>query len=163
MAYTDKFKDVDDLISSLTPLIPTLPPEIQVTLAGFLSVNAVTAYELAIKGIIEDFATSKHNDFGEYVRNTLSRINGRIKTDDIKSLLKPFGRNYSINFDNALKQKEEEILRSDGYSILSCYANLITCRHIYVHESRITLTTQECINNYNAGKNVIDALFDTMK
>lgn len=163
MAYTDRFDDVDDLISNLSPIISGLPTETQSKFVGFLAVNAVTAYELAIREIIEDYATSKHCDFGEYVRCAFSRINGRISIGDIKGELKKFGGSYRDNFETNLNAKESLILTTTGNSLSTCYDNLLTCRHRYVHASVITLTIQECINNYRIGKNVIEALYNTMQ
>lgn len=163
MAYTDRFTDVDDLISNLNPIITNLPSNLQAKLVGFLAVNAITAYELAIKEIIENYASSKHLDFGEYVRSVFSRINGRIAISDLKDELKKFGIKYKDKFSSNLKSKESEILKSTGNSLSSCYNNLLTCRHRYVHASNITLTIQECITNYEIGKGVIEALYETMK
>lgn len=163
MAYTDRFNDVDALISNLNPIIPSLSFDVQAKFVGFLAVNAVTAYELAIKEIIEDYASSKHCDFGEYVRCALARINGRIKISDIKGELNKFGGSYKGNFETNLVSKEASVLQNTGKSLSACYDNLLTCRHRYVHASVITLTIQECVDYYNIGKNVIDALFDSMK
>ena len=163
MAYADRFNDVDALISNMIPIIPGLPSDVQSKLVGFLAVNAVTAYELAIKEIIEDYASSKHCDFGEYVRCALARINGRIKISDIKGEINKFGGSYKDDFEANLSSKEACVLRATGKSLSACYDNLLICRHRYVHASVITLTIQECVDDYNIGKNVIDALFDSMK
>ena len=162
MAYTDRFAAVDELISNLSPIISGLSAEVQSKFVGFLAVNAITAYELAIREIIEDYATSKHCDFGEYVRCVFSRINGRISIGDIKGELKKFGGNYKDNFETNINSKESTILTTTGNSLFTCYDNLLTCRHRYVHASVITLTIQECIDYYQIGKNVIEALHETL-
>jgi hypothetical protein len=52
MSYIDRFQSTDDLINHLNTFVPTLTDEqIKSKYAGFLSANAVTAYELAIKDI----------------------------------------------------------------------------------------------------------------
>lgn len=163
MAYTDRFNDVDSLISNLEPIINGMPSDVQAKMAGFLAINAVTAYELAIKEIIENYASSKHCDFGEYVRCVFSRINGRIRICDIKGELKKFGGYYKDNFEKNLQQKETSILAQNGNNLSSCYENLLTCRHQYVHTGTITLTITECILNYTIGRQVIEVLSETMK
>lgn len=163
MAYTDRFNDVDSLISGLNNIIPNLPEAIQPKIAGFLAVNAVTAYELAIKEIINDFATAKHIVFGDFIRSYHSRLNGNIKLQSLKEELKKFGGSYKDDFENTLCLKEVQVRNTMNQDLRSSYHNLLECRHQFVHSSRITLTIQECINNYSVGKNVIDALYDVMK
>lgn len=163
MAYTDRFNDVDVLISGLNHIVPNLPGNIQPKIAGFLAVNAVTAYELAIKEIIADFATAKHSVFGDFIRSYHSRLNGNIKLKSLKDELNKFGGSYKDDFEASLCIKEAQVRNTMNQDLRSSYNNLLECRHQFVHTSNITLTIQECINNYNAGKSVIEALFDTMK
>lgn len=163
MPYTDRFKDVDSLIQGLTQIMPNLPTIIQPKIVGFLAVNAVTAYELAIKEIITDFANAKHTVFGDFIRSYHSRLNGNIKLQSLKKELNNFGGNYKDDFEVSLCEKEEEIRETMRLDLRSSYNNLLECRHQFVHTSRITLTIQECIKNYNAGKSVIEALFDVMR
>lgn len=163
MAYTDRFTDVDVLISGLNHIVPNIAGNIQPKIAGFLAVNAVTAYELAIKEIIADFATAKHSVFGDFIRCYHSRLNGNIKIQSLKEELKKFGGSYKDDFEASLCIKEAQIRNTMNQDLRSSYNNLLECRHQFVHASNITLTIQECINNYNAGKSVIEALFDAMK
>lgn len=163
MAYIDKFTDVDSLINGLNQIIPNLPSHIQPKIAGFLAVNAITAYELAIKEIFADFATAKHSVFGDFIRNYHSRLNGNIKIQSLKDELNKFGSNYKNDFEIALRNKEITIRQSHNLDLRSSYNNLLECRHQFVHTSRMTLTIQECINNYKVGKFVIEALYDIMK
>ena len=74
-----------------------------------------------------------------------------------------FGGRYKDDFEASLCIKEAQIRNTMNQDLRSSYNNLLECRHQFVHTSNITLTIQECINNYNAGKSVIEALFDAMK
>lgn len=163
MTFQDRFKDVDDLIAGLGPIVPTLPGPIQPKLVVFLAVNAVTAYELAIKEIIEDYATSKHEDFGEFVRNAYARINGKIKIKDLKDQLKKFGEKYEYNFTEALNEKKTEVFNEEHVDLFSCYDNLLVCRHFYIHRNNVTLSFDECIKDYNIGKHVLETLAFVMR
>lgn len=163
MEYTDIFKDVDNLIVDIHSQIKKLSPTLQANLAGFFAVRAITVYELAIKYIIENYAASKDRDFGEYITNVYSHLNGRIGIDNLKRDLKKFGECYKSKFEKKLKQKEDIFIKKTGDNISFCYSNLLMCRHCYVHEGKITLTINESINDYKMGKHVIAVLYETMK
>ena len=165
MPYTERFISSDNLITNLSQNIATITnAAILASYAGFLSVSSVTVYELAIKDIFSDFATRKHLVFGHFVEKYLSRINGRIQINDLKSnQVRAFGSKYLQKFEASINRKEANFLSSHGKSMKSSYGNLITCRHEFVHQGSPTLTVAEVIDNYNLGKEVIHSLFDSMR
>ena len=65
MAYQNRFSSVDLLINQLLSLAsqPGIDPLVLSSMAGIVAVEAVTAYELAIKDIFEDFSNRKHKIF----------------------------------------------------------------------------------------------------
>jgi hypothetical protein len=67
MAYTDHFQLADDLITHLDGVMSGISdPFISSRYVGFVSVVAVTVYELAIKEIFLDFSRRKHKVFGTF-------------------------------------------------------------------------------------------------
>lgn len=165
MAYTDRFLPTDNLITNLRPYLVTVSDAaVLSSFAGFLSVSAVTVYELAIKDIFNEFALKKNKVFGHFMQMHLARINGRIQIDDLrKNQVKLFGVKYDSKFDRGLIQKEASYLALHRISIKSSYKNLITCRHDFVHKGSPTLTINEVIDNYDYGKEIIHSLYDSMK
>lgn len=163
MGYTDKYIAADNLIAHIASIKDSMDEQTKSYYAGFISVNAVTVYELAIKEILIEFAKRKHLVFGDFITNYLARINGRINVTDILELAGKFGEYYKKNWQTKIKAANDTILMAEKLSILSCYTNLIGCRHKYVHVGSTTLTLDECITNYNMGKRVIEVLFATMK
>ena len=165
MAFNNRFLATDELLAHLTTVIPTISDQaIVANYAGFLSVSAVTVYELAIKEIFIEFSTRKHNSFGTFTGNHFNKINGRIKLDDLrKEHVKAFGDKYLNKFNRFLNDKENDILSFGGESIKSSYGNLIICRHKYVHEGVPTLTFAEIQRFFQLGKNVIECLDKAMK
>lgn len=164
MPYTDRFIATDYLLSHLSTVVPGLSdPALQASYAGFLSVSAVTVFELAVKDIFIDFATKKHQSFGKYAGSNFSQINGRIKLPHLSDYVKSFGDKYSIKFKKNLDDKEVEVLRTARANIRSSYSNLIICRHTYVHQGNPTLTFSEIQTNFGYGKLVIECLFNAMK
>ena len=80
MPYTDKFIATDNLIIHLSSVVSTITDAtVLASYAGFLSVSAVTDYELAIKDIFNEFASKKNKVFGSFVQSHFKRINGKIK------------------------------------------------------------------------------------
>jgi len=165
MPYTDRFKATDDLLAHLTTVMPSITDSaIKANYAGFLSVSAVTVYELAIKDIFIDFSSKKHNSFGTFTGNHFGKINGRIKLNDLRNEhVKAFGDKYLNKFISYLDTKENSILSAGGESIKASYGNLITCRHQYVHQGSPTLTFPEIQRFFHLGKDVIECLDRAMK
>lgn len=164
MTYTDRFITTDNLISHLIPYIDTVPDaKIKSDYAGFLSVSAVTVYELAIKDIFFDFAQKKNVVFGNFIEKHFSRINGKINIADLKGQhIKPFGDKYLKKFEDKLKVKENFVFKNDRKHVRTDYGNLIQCRHSFVHGGAINLTFNDVISSYKIGKEVIHSLSDAM-
>jgi len=81
MPTTLNFAHADAIVTHFAALVsPTLDPLIAVKYAGFVSVAAVCAYEMAIKDIFMNFAAKKHPVLGSMARETFERINGRANT-----------------------------------------------------------------------------------
>jgi len=96
MAYTDNFRLADDLIIHLNTIMDNISdPFISSRYVGFVSIVAVTVYELAIKDIFLDFSKQKHKVFGNFATAFFERLNGRIKTRELRDNYIPrFGQRY---------------------------------------------------------------------
>lgn len=165
MAYQNRFNSVDLLISQLMPFAQQgTDPLILSAMAGIVAVEAVTAYELAIKDIFEEFSRKKNKVFGNYVRSSMSRLNGRIKYQEIKdNMVNTFGEKYQRRFVVKKELKTKNVLALEHVDLVQTYDNLILGRHLFVHVGNLTMTLQEAIKNYNIGKELIAALDEAMK
>jgi hypothetical protein len=163
MSYVDRFKATDDLITHLQTVIPIVTDErLKSEYAGFLSANAVTVYELAIKDIFITFAERKNSAFGIFVEKYFYQINGRIRIDDIKGYVKSFGEKYFNKFNKKLEKKNKALLGVCN-NIKAIYSNLIICRHNYIHANNPTMTFNEVVEGYQLGKEIINVLNETMQ
>lgn len=157
MQYSDKFQPTEELIEEINSLREYIRPDALPKFTGALSVSAVTSFELAIKDILIEYATNKHQVFGCYIRQHLSRLNGKIKINDLKDELKKFNPILADNFEFEIANVERI-----HFGLRSSYQNLIQNRHTYVHANRINLTYEECVTNYQIGKKIIEALAAVM-
>ena len=166
MAYTSHFVIADDMIDHLSSLVgSTSDPFISSRYVGFVSVSAVTVYELALKEIFIEFAQKKHIVFGTYTKSNFDRINGRIKHSQIKEdYVKKFGHKYLKRYQRKIQETESIFLRSHRKSVISSYNNLITWRNDFAHEGHIpnTVTFDEVVNSYKLGKELIRCVAETM-
>ena len=166
MHYTDHFKHADDVIAHLNGVVPGLPdPLLQVKYVGFVTVAAVTVYEMAIKGIFIDFARKKHKVLGQFTENYFDRINGRIKIAVIQDdYVAKFGRKYVDRFKSKLADEARRHLAVHRRDIKSNYANLIVWRNDFAHEGRLATnaTYPEVVAAYEDGKLVIKCLAEAM-
>jgi len=166
MTYQDHFKLADDIISHVDTVIHEIAdPFISSRYIGFISVSAVTVYELAIKEIFCDFASQEHEVLGSFVLSYFERINGQIKLQKIKEDYIPrFGQKYVDKFKAKIEESELEILKTSKRSIKNSYNNIIEWRNQFAHKGDIppTATYQEAIDSYFTGKEVIHCLSATM-
>ncbi len=165
MQYIDRFNQIDSLVAHLTQVILMVHDNSLISkYAGLLSVATVTAYELAIKDILKNFAYKKHPVFGAYIENELSTANGRIKLPDLKkNYIRKIGDKYLSSFEKKIQYKEKFSVKNRKGSIINAYNNLIICRNKYVHGGNVTLSFQEVLEDYELGKEVICTLFESMK
>ena len=166
MPYTDRFQHADDVVAHLNGVVPGLAdPLLRAKYTGFVSVAAVTVYEMAIKDIFMEFAQKKNAVFGRYVQSKFNRINGKIRLDVIKDeYIKEFGGRYLERFKKALDTSSTLYLRSHRRDIRSSYGNLIVWRNDFAHEGAIKATTTyaEVVQAYEDGKHVIHTLSSAM-
>lgn len=166
MAYQNRFNGLDVLISQLTPLSQQqgVDPMVLSSMAGIVAVEAVTAFELAIKDIFEEFSKKKHKVFGSFVKSTFSRLNGRIKYQEIKdNMVKAYGEKYFQRFVARKDLKTQTVFIASGVDLVQTYDNLVLGRHRFVHSGELTMTLTEAINSYNIGKELIAALDEAMR
>ncbi|SFJ30769.1 HEPN domain-containing protein [Olleya namhaensis] len=166
MAYDSHFTIADDMINHLDSVVGGITdPFISSRYIGFVSVSAVTVYELALKEIFIDFAQKKHNVFGTYAKSHFERINGRIRYRSIKEdYVEKFGVKYLKRYKKKMAETEKAFLLSQGKSVINSYNNLITWRNDFAHEGHIpnTVTFSEVVASYHLGKELIKCVSDSM-
>lgn len=166
MAYRTHFKHADDVVTHLNGVVPTITdPLLTVKYIGFVTVAAVTVYELAIKDIFIAFAKKKHKVLGNFTENYFDRINGRIKTKAIKEEYLPlFGDKYVAQFRKKVDTAAAFHLATYRRDIRSAYSNLITWRNDFAHEGKVnsTATYSEVVLAYEDGKEIIRCLAEAM-
>lgn len=167
MAFQDHFKLADDMVTHLDSVTSGISdPFIMSRYVGFVSVAAVTVYELAIKEIFIDFGEKKHKVLGSFTRSYFDRINGRIKIKVIRDeYISRFGDKYVTRFKKKIETVEKDNLRTHGVSVTNSYTNIITWRNEFAHAGKIPsyVTYNEVTKSYEAGKEVIICLAETMR
>jgi len=165
MSYKAHFAHADAIVAHLNGLVPTLgDPLLEAKYVGFITVAAVTVYELAIKEIFIEFAKKKHAAFGNFTEKFFERLNGRIKTKELRENIKSFGEKYVLRFDKQLEKEAKAYLKLHKRDIRSSYLNVITWRHDFAHAGKIsaTATFSEATLAYEEGKVVIHCLAQVM-
>jgi len=166
MCYSFHFKHADDVVAHLNRLVPSLTdPFLKSKYAGFVSVAAVTVYEMAIKEIFICFARKKHKVLGNFTESYFDRINGRIKLKVLKDDYIPrFGKKYKDRFCKHLDQRVREYLIANGRDITTSYGNLIVWRNAFAHQGSVpsSVTFEEVVQAYKDGKEVIHCLAKCM-
>ncbi len=167
MPYTDHFKLADDLINHLDTVVAGIAdPFIASRYTGFVSVAAVTVFELAIKDIFCSFGDAKHRVLGSFTRSYFDRINGRIRYDLIhKDYVRRFGDKYAVRFRKNMTRKENAYLKVNRKSILTAYNNLLEWRNAFAHEGLVPTyaTYPDVVEAYRTGKELIHCLALSMR
>lgn len=166
MSYVDHFRLVDDILPHMDATVKdALDPFIQSRYVGFFAVSVAAVFELAIKQILIEFATQKHETFGDYCSGSLKKLNGKIQLDELgNNYIKLFGSVYLEKFKENIKNEEEKGFIEKRYSIKAAYSQIITWRHAFAHEGKIPehATFDEAKNGYLSGKLIIAGLAKAM-
>jgi hypothetical protein len=155
-------KLADDLIAHLNTMIPAIgDPFIVSRYVGLAAVAGVTSYELAVRDIYYAFAEQKHTVLASFTRSFFERLNGRVRIQHIRDdYCMRFGTKYKTRIGRRLQELDQRILRTQRKSPLASYGNLITWRHLFVHEGTLptNATYAEAVDSYELGKLVIHCL-----
>ena len=166
MPYIDHFRHADDIIAHLDTVVPALrDPLLRTKYAGFVTVAAVTVYELAIKEIFCEFGRKKHKVLGAFSESYFKKINGRVTLDDIrKEYCQRYGDAYVTKFKARLEATSRLYLTAHRRDVKSSYSNLIVWRNAFAHEGTVpaTVTYSEVVQAYQDGKEVIHSLAASM-
>ena len=164
--YKKHFRIADEMITHLNTVINNInDPFIASRYVGFVSIAAVSVYELSVKEIFIEFARKKNKVFGEYASTQFKKINGRIKQEQIRNeYIKRFGRKYILRFDKKFELLEKKSINTDNQSIKSAYSSIIDIRNSFAHAGEVpyTVTYNEVVKYYEIGKKMIICLADTM-
>lgn len=166
MAYISHFKHADDVVAHLNSVVPAITdPLLKVKYIGFVTVAAVTVYELAIKEIFVEFSKKKHKVLGNFTESYFNRTNGRIKTQIIcDEYLPRFGDKYVGQFKKKVDAAAAAHFANHRRDIQSAYSNLIIWRNDFAHEGKVntTATYAEVVLAYEDGKEIIRCLAEAM-
>jgi len=164
--YTERFLHADEVIKHLNTVVPTISNHLLVQkYVGFVSVVAVTVYELAIQNIFIESAKKTHQEFGVFAEAWFDKINGRIKLKNIKTdYLSKFCEERRSRFEKNLEKKSSDSIRENGRDITSAYGSVIATRNTFVHAPNIQshVTYVEIVKAYEDGKKVIHCLAEAM-
>ena len=164
--YEPRFGFVDGYLGHLDRIIAEIQdPFLQGQYLGFITTTAVTCYELAIKDVFYCFSDKKHAVLGAFTRSHFERLNGRIKVRDLKEQhVAAYGQKYKVRFTRNLAIIEKSYLKDFHLSPATCFDNIITWRHQFVHGGNQPTTTNyaELKRHYEAGKQIIKCLAQTM-
>jgi len=166
VAYDDHFQHADDVIAHLDTVVPILlNPLLKTKYAGFVTVAAVTVYELAIKEIFCEFGRRKHKVLGAFSESYFNRINGRITLDDIKKdYCRRYGDTYVSKFKKKLDAATNVYFAAHHRDLKNSYSNLIVWRNSFAHDGKVPamVTYTEVVQAYQDGKEVIHSLASSM-
>ena len=158
MCLEENLALVDQYVAESDEYVRSIQDDFMKTrFTGFLSVNAVTIYELCIKSILVEFSHRKDPTFGFYIARQYERMNGRIRLADLVDLAGKFGSSYKDRFKEILANCEQEKLESERASVRQAYTQLVDWRHEFAHKGSIptNATYDEAKKNYCLGKEVI--------
>src|SRR3546814_123479 len=105
-----------------------------------------------------DLAERTHPTFSSYFASRHEQVNGRVKISQInEDCLKRFGGAFHKRFNSLLTRVDRYYIKQKGFSIVSSYGSLITCRHEFAHQGSIpeTASYNDIKNGYEAGKVVL--------
>lgn len=128
-------------------------------LAGLVTVEAVSSFELAIKQLLIEFCKSRDNVFGSFAERRFQKLNGRIKISDIKGeYLTPLGGSYAAKFEMKLTEASASARAANRDDPALRYQALLQNRHSFVHTGSLTITFDESVEYFRDACIIPEAL-----
>lgn len=126
-------------------------------LAGLLVVTIAASYEACVKEVLVNYAARHHVIFGNFAQNNYSKINSKIKINDLRGYAKLFGSNIASDFKLRLDEKKRRISERIGINIENRFEQILDWRHDFAHAWRNNTTIEEALQTHRLGKRVLYA------
>jgi hypothetical protein len=165
-----RFREIDDLLEQIDKLVPEsgsipyLPKAAHLEfdvlsfrsdLAGLLVVKIAATYETCVKQVLQEYAASRHVDFGTFARNQYDRINSKIRVKDLKNYCGVFGTPIENRFKASLSARKSKILKRARKNIETSYEQILDWRHDFAHQWNRVATIREVVETHKAGKRIL--------
>ena len=114
-------------------------------LTNYGLIRACGTVEFVYRSIIVDYFEQQlsNNRINTYLDSTIRQGSNSAKYENMKKLLKNFDDQWSLNFSNMLKE------RDDGQRLISAANSLVNNRHNFAHGKSTTATFLDIKNYYN--------------
>lgn len=161
--HLSKIDVLAEQISKHVPAQKIECQELRADLAGLLVVTIAATYESCVKETMINFALSHHVAFGDYAQNHYSRINSKIKVNDLHRYAKLFGPRVANRFIQILDDKKKSISQRLGINIVNRFELILDWRHDFAHAWVTKTTVEEAMKTHRYAKRVLyafDKAFD---
>lgn len=158
MGYIHLFTPTDRTIGHVIKTAPSIDDGLLVGYyAGFIAVSAAATFEMCVKTIMIDYASTQHISFGTFFQNHFTRLNAKIDISDLTGYAKRFHSAFSVRFKDLMKMSDAEYMAAKLGNITTAYDNLLTSRHTFAHTGTPpSLSIQEVATAYELGKVVME-------
>lgn len=151
---------IDDLALEISKYVPEGnigAQAFRADLAGLLVVTIAASYEACVKETLINYASRHHVAFGNFAQNNYSKINSRIKINDLKSYARLFGANIERDFKAKVAEKRARISGRLGINIENRFEQILDWRHDFAHAWKNNTTVEEALRTHRFGKRVLYA------
>ncbi len=158
----DFFRETDSFLKHLEETVTLINDDyLKSQYVGIVAVKAVSAYEVAVKTLLIDYARNIHPIVLKFAEDQYQKLSARISRDEIKKYLELYGKNILNQF------KFIEDTKDARGGVKSSFTSLQTWRHYFVHQNELhpnqqQSTFEESIKAYELGKGVIYALAEAL-
>lgn len=149
-------------IDQVVPITNLHLVDFRAELAGLLVVSIVASYENCVKDTLMAHANMHNARFGEYVERTYSKLNSRVRVNDLRKYIQNFAPEKEDAFKNALNAKRKRISDWTGRNIETCFEQLQNWRHDYAHSGAKKTTIEEALKYHRFAKHVMLVFWDVL-
>lgn len=110
-----------------------------------------------MKETLINYASRHHVAFGNFAQNNYSKINSRIKINDLKGYARLFGGNIDLDFKIKLSEKKSKTSNRLGINIENRFEQMLDWRHDFAHAWKTNTTIEEALRTHRFGKRILYA------
>ena len=149
---------IDKLASEIYTFVPSDKIEAQqfrADLAGLLVVTIAASYESCVKETLVNHASKHHAAFGDYALNNYSKINSKIRVNDLKRYATLFSPKISGDFNRLLQDRKKRISTRVGINIENRFEQILNWRHDFAHAWITNTTVEEAMKTHRYAKRIL--------
>ena len=153
--YFQNISAIESHANRFAPITMRGVLEFRAELGGLLTVAIASSYENAVKGVLIDYSSRHHHEFGAFVERNFEKLNSKVSIGDLYRYAEVAGPVVSSAFKQKHKRYKALCLRFARVNIDESYKQILRWRHAYAHAGQKSTSLEEAFRKHEEAKRIL--------